>query len=482
VYRDLPPLPDVDAPLIVCGHQPELFHAGVWFKVFVAARMAELTGGWAVHLLTDNDNVHSTSIYVPSGTPSDPRLTAVPYDAPSPELAHEERSIVDEELWDSFSNRVEEHFAPFCTDPLLRTLWPKAIAARQRTANLGQCLSQARHELEGQWGLATLEVPLSEVCRDEPYLWFCAALLARAAEFRAMHNAALAEHRRELRIRSRTHPVPELAEVNECHEAPFWVWTSDDRRRRRLFARASAPGRIELTDRRQWHCELPLSPESGGRSAVEHLAGLAERGVKIRPRALTTTMLLRLLYSDVFVHGIGGAAYDRLTDRLIERFFGIEPPAFATATATLLLPIERPHGSASELHQVEAELRELNYHPERYLPNSAQSGDSSTGRDGSPLHQLPDAEAFRLTAEKQKLLATLPPRGRRLDRHRHIARINQELQPWMAKRREALLRRRDELTRLLHREALLSGREFSFCLFPPETIRILLLELSRATP
>jgi hypothetical protein len=292
----------------------------------------------------------------------------------------------------------------------------------------------------------------------------------------------LADHRRTFRIRSRTHPVPELVEIDGWHEAPFWVWTSDDPRRRRLFARASAPGRLELTDRQEWHCELPLSPESDGRSAVEQLASLAERGMKIRPRALTTTMLLRLLYSDVFVHGIGGAAYDRLTDRLIERLFGIKPPAFVAATATLLLPIERPHGSAAELHQVEAELRELNYHPERYLPKSAPSDEATIARDGSPLHQLPDAEAVLLAAEKQKWLAALPPRGSRLERHRHIARINQELQPWLAERRRSLLNRREKLARLLHRESLLSGRAFSYCLFPIETIWNLMLELSRATP
>jgi hypothetical protein len=481
-YRDLPPLPNVDAPLVMCGHQPGLFHAGVWFKVFVAARLAELTGGWAVHLVTDSDVVHETSIYVPSGTPSDPRLAAVPYDAPSSDVAHEERSIVDAGLWDSFSCRVEEHFAPFCADPLLRSLWPKATRARRRTTNLGRSLSQARHELEGERGLSTLEIPLSKVCRDEPYLCFCAALLARAADFRAMHNDELAEHRREFRIRSRAHPVPELAEIDGWHEAPLWVWTREDPRRRRLFARASAGNRLEITDRHKWKAELPLSRESGGQSAVEPLAGLAERGVKIRPRALTTTMLLRLLYCDVFVHGIGGAAYDRLTDRLLERFFGIEPPGFVTATATLMLPLERPQGSAAELRRVEAELRELNYHPERFLPNSAPGDNAAIGHDGTPLPEHATAEALRLAAEKQNWLATLPPRGRRLERHRHIARINQELQPSLAGRRQSLARRREELARLLHREVLLSGRQFAYCLFPSETIWNLLLELSRATP
>ena len=44
-------------------------------------------------------------------------------------------------------------------------------------------------------------------------------------------------------------------------------------------------------------------------------------GIRLRPRALTTTMYLRLAMGDLFLHGIGGAKYDQLTDRIIEHFF-----------------------------------------------------------------------------------------------------------------------------------------------------------------
>ena len=42
-------------------------------------------------------------------------------------------------------------------------------------------------------------------------------------------------------------------------------------------------------------------------------AGLQTRGIKLRSRALTTTMFVRLFLADAFLHGIGGAKYDEVT-------------------------------------------------------------------------------------------------------------------------------------------------------------------------
>ena len=39
-------------------------------------------------------------------------------------------------------------------------------------------------------------------------------------------------------------------------------------------------------------------------------------GWELRPRALTLTIWARLLIADLFVHGIGGAKYDRISDTM----------------------------------------------------------------------------------------------------------------------------------------------------------------------
>jgi hypothetical protein len=68
------------------------------------------------------------------------------------------------------------------------------------------------------------------------------------------------------------------------------------------------------------------------------LLWLRRNELRLSPRALTLTMLLRLLVADQFVHGIGGGRYDQVTDELIARNLKLEPPRFAVTTATLYFP------------------------------------------------------------------------------------------------------------------------------------------------
>lgn len=53
-------------PLVVTGHQPELFHPGVWVKNFAASAIARSCGGIALNLIVDNDIPKDSSIRVPA--------------------------------------------------------------------------------------------------------------------------------------------------------------------------------------------------------------------------------------------------------------------------------------------------------------------------------------------------------------------------------------------------------------------------------
>ena len=61
---------------------------------------------------------------------------------------------------------------------------------------------------------------------------------------------------------------------------------------------------------------------------MEQLGEAHTEGVRLRPRALITTMFARLVLSDIFIHGIGGAKYDQVTDAIVRRFFAVEPPEY----------------------------------------------------------------------------------------------------------------------------------------------------------
>src|SRR5205814_617544 len=59
-------------PFILSGHQPTLFHPGVWLKNFLLSAIREQVDGAAVNLVIDNDESNSPGIFVPSGSKQDP--------------------------------------------------------------------------------------------------------------------------------------------------------------------------------------------------------------------------------------------------------------------------------------------------------------------------------------------------------------------------------------------------------------------------
>jgi hypothetical protein len=449
-YRDVPAASDPTGPIYLAGHQPRLFHPGVWFKNFALGQLARQHGAVAVNLVIDSDILGDPSLRIPGGTVATPHAMAIPFDQADPKIPFEDRKIEDRERFRSFGRRAAEQLRPLVAEPLIEQYWPLVCSRTEETDNLGACLAQARHQLEAEWGLETLEVPQSLVCRGEAFQWFVAHLLARLPEFRIIHNQAVREYRRAHHIRSVSHPVPELVQEGDWLEAPLWIWTAADPRRRHLFARAAGK-EIVLSDRQAWESRLSLTAAGDGRRAVEQLLDLQHGGVRLRTRALTTTLWSRLALGDLFIHGIGGAKYDQVTDLLIERFFGLRPPGFMVVSATLLLPIERDRPAAEELGAAERAWRDLSYQPERFL----------TGVDG----------AADLVSAKGRLIETPRTVENARQRCRAIRQVNAAMQPWVAEQRRQLSDRRRQLSEQFKTEHVLGWREHAFCLYPERTLR-----------
>ncbi|RIK82654.1 MAG: hypothetical protein DCC68_05910 [Planctomycetota bacterium] len=456
-YRDVSAIPSASPPrVILAGHQPELFHPGVWFKNFVLDRLARRHGAVAVNLVIDNDVCRSASIRVPAGDVDKPRAELVAFDAPGIAVPWEERVIVDGARFRSFADRVVSAVHSLVAEPLVRDLWPHAVAAAERGAALGTALAQARHAYEGDLGLSTLEVPLSSVCRGEAFAWFVAWLLVEAPRVRGVYNVAVQAYRAANRIRSAAHPVPDLAFDGEFCEAPLWIWSRDDPRRRRLFV-AGKPDRIVLTDREGFRREIAARLDAPHHVA-EQISHLAAQGVRLRPRALTNTWFARLALGHLFVHGIGGAKYDEVTDQIIAGLFGIEPPAYLTATATLRLPIAHASGAAAALETLARRRRDLAYRAEAAIAR--------------------DDPAWRaVVAQKQACIqefraANGRPWNRDMARRLHsaVAAANAALSPWTADDLRALDAEEARLKERVRAEQLLESREYAFCLFPRDAI------------
>ncbi len=420
-YRNVPERwlrsPDIQGlPFIFSGHQPEMFHPGVWYKNFVLGGLARRMDGVGIHLLIDSDLCRGASIRVPTGGVERPRVEAVPYDKPAPEMPYEERRILDKATFSTFAERTAALIRPLVSEPLVASLWPLTMGRNPRQNILGLRLAEGRHALEGTWQNDTLELPQSAVCGLPEFAWFTAHLLAQLPKFWAAYNKALATYRCVHKMRNRAQPMPDLAMVDDWLEAPFWIWTAEDPVRRPLFARRNG-NEIVISDRNQHSIALKLTADGDPTLAAEQLNELSSRGIKVRTRALTTTIFARLVLSDIFLHGIGGAKYDQVTDEIVRLFFGFEPPEFATVSATLRLPHENGNQVGAIVGQWEQRLRELQYHPEQHVDVDGANGDSN--------------RVAQIIEGKLNWLKTPKTAENARERHVAIVRANRELQPFV---------------------------------------------------
>jgi hypothetical protein len=478
----IPATADLD-PCLFAGHQPELFHPGVWVKNFALAGLAREFGGTAINLIVDSDIIKSTSLRVPSrpGAPrpsalgctmitgtspregeSWPSVVAVPFDLPAPEIPYEERRVTDPGLFASFADRVDSLIRPWGFEPILTSLWREvqALAERRPTDSIGEHFAAARRSLERAWGCHNYEVPLSRVCATESFARFAAHLLADLERFQDVYNSSVRAYRARHGLRSRNHPVPELTASEGWLEAPLWGWRrTDHSRRERLFLR---PGR-ERTEIRAGAGPWPdLPPLRDPEAFVAAWTALEGHGYKVRSRALITTLYTRLELSSLFIHGIGGGKYDELTDDLIREFYGLQPPAYLVLSGTRRLPLPTFPSGEEDRRRLEREVRDLHWNPWRHL---------------SP-RQSAQPEVQALLQERARRVAAEPAdsSGRR-ERFRALQDLTARLRSFLT---EEETRTRDRLERVKHElaaNARLRSREYSFCLFPEKVLRPFCTEL-----
>jgi hypothetical protein len=444
------PPPANPESLVVAGHQPELFHPGVWAKNFALAGMSRRNSVTALNLVVDNDTVKSTTLRIPSpatGAVPWPHPLAVAFDRWTGEIPYEERQVLDREEFATFGERAGRNLAGWGYLPLLIGFWPQVLHNFERTSLLGECFARARRTFERRWGCRNLEVTVGDLCGTTAFAWFASHLISELPRFHAIYNDCVHDYRRRHGIRSRNHPVPDLAADGDWLETPFWGWRSGRARRGRLFARVH-PGGIDLrTDGETWPSLPPAGPE-----APRALIDCRTEGCKVRSRALSNTLYARLFLGDVFVHGIGGGKYDELTDAIIRRFYQVEPPAFIVLTATRLLPLPRIPATADDCRRLKRALRDVHWNPQRQVPTDPGLRATAREREDWVRRRPADKAARR---ERFQMLRALADRLRA-----PLTGLEQRL--------------RDDLAtcqRQLEANGVLSRRDYSFVVYPEATLR-----------
>jgi len=444
------PSPDPDL-LVMTGHQPELYHPGVWVKNFLLQRLADQTGAAAIDLVVDTDRFESVEVAAPCLKPAVERcvreLAVGSPDScyacapvPNAERIEQVCGAGDEMLATLPAPAIRRHFSEFC-----ECMRSASIDA----TNLSELVTFARRRFEATARTDYLELPVSTIAGFETYRLFVAHLLADAESFAFTHNGELAAFREMSGIRSEAQPFPDLRREGDWVESPFWLLGNG--KRDPAFVRRVGDRLLLKVD--GGHVELP------GDAPAAALA-LADAGFACAPRATTLTMYARLFVADLFIHGVGGGNYDRVTDAIIQGYLGIQPPPYTVASLTMYLPLGGHLVTDDEISEMRQLLHRLEHNPDSLVGEVAY--DSAQER----------SRAVELARRKRELVEAIGAQG--ADKKSlgiQIRDVNATLGTLLAPLRDEYEAELERLEGLQAVSEVLTDRTYPFCFWNPEEVR-----------
>lgn len=406
-----------DRPVVMTGHQPIVFHPGVLAKYFAATDLARATGAHAAFLVVDQDETDPGALRVPVTTTDGAigertlrLLPSPPPGVPAGWVSAGQPHAVDDAL-------LRDAPWPFVREGVMSVV--RSLEAHAGAKSLAAQTSLASFDLARGFGVEGAPVFASMLSATGLFADLIVRLRDDAAGFVRLHNDAV-----------EAFPGAGVAALAtdadaRAHELPLWL-VGPNRARRRVLS--------------------------------DQLSG-AESG-SLAPRALLMTLLARVGACDLFIHGVGGWEYDRITERLAREWLGVDPAPMALATATLRLPLldERPPTQREAAH--------ASWLAHRAAHDPALLGD----REG--------ALAKRALLER---IGAAPRRGtERAALYRQLHALLERSRRENGASLEAIRARTAETMRRFEGAGLANDRTWAFALYPREQIASLARDVRAA--
>ncbi len=294
---------DGNSLLIMSGHQPVVYHHGLLAKARAHQNVVQVTQAYGVHVVIDTDCGDSGELVWPARANDAIELARGSITEPTDKIFRQHTIVHSKELL-ACSEQIQRGLINVGLQEEADRA-ARALALYERFA--GRSVLHA-HTIV-RWalqGFVMPEVPLSSLFRLDGFRQVLKHFCAEPRRVVRCYNTTLDEYRESHNISNKANPFPNLTvTAREC-ELPLW--------------------RIEDGKRKSYKVEEEQQQPSSG---------------EIVSRGSITTLFLRAFCCDLFVHGIGGAKYDRFVDEFAENLWGVKLPRFVVASATRYIAPER---------------------------------------------------------------------------------------------------------------------------------------------
>lgn len=430
------PLPSMEqnAPLLISGHQPYFYHPGILYK-YRLLTLAANKGFQTLFVTVDTEPCEGFPVRLPTFNGAYTRTGHLMHPSTTDEFYSD--ATADQNSLEAFREMAVKDLATLPQENFKRGI-------RFLNEHLGEPLPKKMRDLmilirrsySSGWQNSVLELPLSSVCETDGFFKFAFDMLKRAGEIKTFFNETVSAYRREHHIRSKANPFPDLDKAGQAVETLFWCVKGA--KRDPLFVK-QADGKITLL----------LEKEIEVTDAEKLAEIVRSEGIRLWPRAVTVSIILRVFLGDLFIHGTGGAKYDLITDKLIEQLYGLKPPAFVTASCSLKTP--ELNDPAEKIAALKQELRNMRFHPERFIERTA--------------------EVDKIEKEKEELVENIKLTGAdKKNIGKKISELNEKLNSMLAPVKAGVEKNIEETETEQNRYKILADRELPYFLFPPESI------------
>jgi hypothetical protein len=450
--------------IIQTGHSPALVHPGILIKHNLVTDISKKLNGIGINMVVDNDACHDNSLNIPNINGLDSSVERIEYLSGLHNLAFEEIRYKDATQLTTIKENVLKALHNPDMEKTFKNFINIVIKLSNETLQFSDLFTYARHAFLLKSGTSNLEIPVSLISETDPFLHFFLHITANVKSFVNIYNAKLREYRKLKKISSKANPLPDLMEQGYVVEMPFWLWEKG-KPRKSLYASVASDSRISIICENKivehFDFDKNSSASNNNLKNLKKLRDLISKGIKIRPKAIVNTMYSRLFFSDLFIHGIGGAKYDLITDEIIRELFGVEPPSYATISATLHLPFTPFDASKEDIRTLKHVIKDMGYNPDRYASD-----------------EIMEDAGMRSMVSKKKELVSKEINDRK-ERHLAFDRIKQ-LNSLMKEKISPLIKEKEkemkDLEKRLIYNSIVTNREYPFCLYP-ETMLGELLKL-----
>ncbi|TWT61115.1 hypothetical protein Pan54_18500 [Rubinisphaera italica] len=452
---------------ILTGHQPELIHPGVLIKNMLVDYVAKLVGGVGMHVTIDSDTVKSRRISIPTEKNESLTKQQIVVDNWPIGIPWQEIGIRNRQLFDSFPERVQARLSPLKQPNVVDAYWQSVSKHVKSSGDIVDGLIAGRQSVERELGISNQELRLTDLAETDSFHSFLAHIICDARKFCSAYNQALASYRERYGLKNNSHPMPDLILKEHEIELPFWIWSAEHPQRHGLYLLWQNEN-WTLTNHAGWSLKLPAQSTCTSESLQVVLQEISSQGFRIRTRALITTLYMRLFLADWFIHGIGGAKYDEVTDEIIRLYFQMKPPHFQVASGTVWLPLQNvPVTGEDEISELKQKLRRAEQNPETILSEEQQSDARDLLLEKQELISEQKAASTTGLSRRERRLRT--PENQK--RYYRFEEIREQLLKLASEPIQQLDKQLEQAEHLAKQRAVATDREYPFCLYPLETLQ-----------